>query len=304
MDAVSRYLDDILTPTLLKYEVSDCFTQFTVETVAMQMNSLLRHWDDYRFRSTVLLLGLEEGSFYEPESKLEIRSFVVTTLRNSPIEVILSESYSDAGLKRLLPNQEAKNITSAAVRYFSKQNFDEMCEQAKGMHSRDIYEELRVKYPVAWTSLQMAAISKAKVVDYPKTICKSPYLIEGIPVQNPTEGEKHTSISVVLNGYDPTIDRQLMEALSGVGVVSSCLVTDSFKGLTRNVEKLFRIMEFILTRGYPYVTANYYLENGHVEKRVKLLRAGHDWKDIINNLSNTSDLGYRHREILDKSLKG
>ena len=65
MDAVGYYLHQILAPRLRNYGVSERFLLETIGVVHTQMTSLLRNWDDRMFRNTVLLLGLEEGSFYD-----------------------------------------------------------------------------------------------------------------------------------------------------------------------------------------------------------------------------------------------
>ena len=82
MDAVSHYLNSILAPRLRGYGVSEHFLLRTIGIIHTQMTSLLRHWDDRVFKNTVLLLGLEEGSFYEPRAKIDIRCFVVVAIRN------------------------------------------------------------------------------------------------------------------------------------------------------------------------------------------------------------------------------
>lgn len=302
LNAVSKYLNNVLKPTLLKYGTSESFVQYAVETVEMQMNSLLRHWDDIKFRNTILLLGLEEGSFYEPAVKLDVRCFVVVTLRNSPIEVIQSEACTNVGLNQLLTNQEVKDITFTAVRYFSQQNFEEMSKQAQNTHLRDIYGELHEKYPVAWLSMQTVATRNSKMVDYPKQSGILPYAIDENFGDCSQENEKAQVISVVLDGYNPTIDLEMMKMLNRIEATNGYLITDSFKSLTRNVEKLFRIIEFLLTRGLPLVTTNFYLEDGHVEKRMKPLRAAHTWQEMNKNLSQTLGLGYRHRQALNEQL--
>lgn len=187
-------------PSLLKFGVSDSFATYTADTVEMQMNSLLRHWNDIGFRNTVLFLGLEEGSFYEPASRLDVRCFVVVTLRNSPIETIQSEAYKKAGLKHCLTDQDLKSITSAAVRYFAQQSFDEMCKQAQIADSRDIYGELCKKYPVGWMSMQKVATTNSKEIDYPKQRDESPYEIDCGFLKCLRENDKSTVISVVLDG--------------------------------------------------------------------------------------------------------
>ena len=97
MDAVSHYLNSILAPRLRGYGVSEHFLLRTIGIIHTQMTSLLRHWDDRVFKNTVLLLGLEEGSFYEPRAKIDIRCFVVVAIRNSPIETIQSDAYGVGG---------------------------------------------------------------------------------------------------------------------------------------------------------------------------------------------------------------
>ena len=60
------------------------------------------------------------------------------------------------------------------------------------------------------------------------------------------------------------------------------------------------ILEFLLTRNLLFVSTNYYLENGHVERRMKLLRAGHSTSDVKRNIANTASLAYRHKLILNR----
>ena len=49
-----------------------------------------------------------------------------------------------------------------------------------------------------------------------------------------------------------------------------------------------------------FVSTNFYMENGHVERRIKPLRAGHTSKEIQKNLSQTAGLGYRHAAALNQ----
>ena len=80
---VTQYLQDVLAPTLDHFHVPAAYTRQIIDTVELQMTSFLRHWDDLAFRRTLLLLGLEEGPFYEPAGKADVKCFIVVTLRNS-----------------------------------------------------------------------------------------------------------------------------------------------------------------------------------------------------------------------------
>lgn len=109
---------------------------------------------------------------------------------------------------------------------------------------------------------------------------------------------------VILDGYDPAIDPSLAAFLLHLNSSDhGALIVDSFKALTRNAEKLFHVLEFLLSRGRVFATSNFYLENGHVERRVKPLHAGHTTSEMLRNLSQTSGLGYQHRITLSRYVK-
>lgn len=300
VDAVSYYLNRIFAPRLRGYGVSESFLLYTIGVIHTQMTSLLRHWDDRVFKNTVLLLGMEEGSFYEPPAKIDIRCFVVVTIRNSPIETIQSDAYADAGLSKLLPSKEVKEITSEAICYFSKQDFAAMCSRAKLSKGQDLYRELANEYPVAWAALQHLAATNSRTVDYPK-VSAEPYFLEGM--------DKETGVTVVpgemkigiYDGYTPEIEPPLMEFLKMLSDdPNGVLLVDSLKSVTRNIAKLLSVLEFVLTRDLAFASTNYYMENGHIERRMKPLRAGHGTSDIRRNLSNTSGLGYKHKAALSR----
>lgn len=69
---VTQYLQDVLAPTLNHFHVPAAYARQIIDTVELQMTSFLRHWDDLAFRRTLLLLGSEEGPFYEPAGKAEV----------------------------------------------------------------------------------------------------------------------------------------------------------------------------------------------------------------------------------------
>ena len=79
---VTQYLQDVLAPTLNHFHVPAAYARQIIDTVELQMISFLRHWDDLAFRRTLLLLGSEEGPFYEPAGKADVKCFIVVTLRN------------------------------------------------------------------------------------------------------------------------------------------------------------------------------------------------------------------------------
>lgn len=304
MDAVSHYLNHILAPRLRNYGVSELFLLYTIDTINTQMTSLLRHWDDRVFRNAVLLLGLEEGSYYEPPSKIDVRCFVVITIRNSPIETIQSDAYASAGLSKALTNKDVKDITSEAIRHFSSQDFSAMCKQAKASSKTDLYFDMKQQHPVAWAALEKLAMTSAKTVDYPKIDCSEPFSFEGW-VDDPAKTIQKTDFKpIIFDAYVPEFDPSLLEILQAVtSTSSSALVVDAFKVISRNIKKLMDVIELLLTRDHALVTTNFYLTNGHVERRIKPLRAAHTVEEMKRNFAQNNQLGHKHKAELKQYLK-
>ena len=304
VDAVSHYLNQILAPRLRSYGVSERFLLYTIDTINTQMTSLLRHWDDRVFRNTVLLLGLEEGSYYEPPCKTEVRCFVVVTVRNSPIEAVQSDAYVETGLTKCLTGMHVKDITSEAIHYFSTQDFAAMCRQAKSSTKTDLYLQLKQQHPVAWTALEKLAATSAKTVDYPKVAVENAFALGDLDGDAEVNVEPGKLKVGIYDGYTPEIEPPLKAYLKMLSEgQNGMLVVDSLKSLTRNITKLLDILEFLLTRGLIFASTNFYLENGHVERRMKPLRAGHSTIEMQKNTSNLAGLGYRHKAALSRFAK-
>lgn len=114
-------------------------------------------------------------------------------------------------------------------------------------------------------------------------------------------GRQYTQLSQYANAYSTMWDPQLLEVLRSLSPSSrSIFVVESLKSATRNFEKLLDILEFLLTHDLKFASTNFYIENGHVERRIKPLRAGHTSKEIQKNLSQTAGLGYRHAAALNQ----
>ena len=304
VEKVTQYLQDVLVPTLDHFRVPAAYTRQIIDTVELQMISFLRHWDDLAFRRTLLLLGSEEGPFYEPAGKVDVKCFVVVTLRNSPIETIQSDNYASAGMQSSLSSQNVKTITSGAIRFFNPLDFSSMCLQAKKCSGCDYYQEIVERHPVAWAALRELGTTSAKIIDYPKVQYNNPFSIEAcneIQINGEDESQKERlTKKVIFDGYSAMWDPQLLELLQKLSSSSgNIFVVESLKSATRNFEKLMDILEFLLTHDLKFVSTNFYMENGHVERRVKPLRAGHTSKETEKNLSQTAGLGYRHAAALN-----
>lgn len=298
IEVIERYLSSILTPALKGYGVSETFSEYTIDIVRMQMYSCLKHWTDISFRKTLLVIGSEEGPFYEPAGKNDVKCFVVVTIRNSPFETLQSKNYAETGLTSELSNDNIKSVTRAAITYFNKLDLTALSKQAQQSEQRDIYGELAAKYPVAWTALKHLAGTSGKKVEYTKVPFERPFVLDGVEFSDIDDSE---SIKIFLDGYSSEIDSSLTKALYNVLTYDTPLVVDCFKMLTRNIDKLLRILEYILTHDRAFATSNYYFENGYIERRTKPLKAavcGKALEDMKNHFSQTAGLGYKHAAVL------
>lgn len=301
---ITHYLDEILKPKLKKLGVSDAFCNHTTEIVKKQIISLVAHWDDVAFRKAVLLIGMEEGLFYEPSAKVDVKAFVVVTIRNSPIETLQSNLYAKTGLKAELTAKEIKSITSDAIRYFNSLNFSELCKYAKQAVTDDYYYRILNNHPVTKTALEKLSAATSKSVVYKPVEFSKPYMLPQLTVFSKDENPEMTMTRVVMDGYSTEIDSELYKILQSYTCErQGVFVSDSFKFVTRNFEKLIKILEFLLTHNISFVTPNFYLENGCVERRTNLLKASHTVDEMIIKLNQTAGLSFKHKTALKAFMK-
>ena len=307
-EIIEQYLNNILRTQLDIFGTNKSFAEHIINTAREQILSCIFHWNDEVFRKTLLIIGSEESAFYKPYALDDIRSFVVVTIRNSEIECLQSENFSMAGLLRKIDDSDVRTITSSAVKYFSNVDFVALQKDIEAP-AVDKYGSLSQKYPVSWNALTNLANSKKQVGDYGSTPVLIKPSLEILPTIKETKtigrSSNASSISVALvsDGFSFSIDPQLKSMLEYCVKNEQPFLVDTFKGLTRNIEKLLLVMEYLLCRNTEFVTSNYYLLNGHTERRMKLLRAGRSYDAGFKNWKQTAGLGARHKAVLSAVTK-
>lgn len=299
---INNYLQKVLNPMLIEFGVSEKFIEYLCGVVETQMLSALLHWEDDAFRKALLFIALEEASFYGPGKRTDVKCFVVQTLRNSPFESLQSNCYAQCGLSEQITDAQIKALTSAAIKYFNSMDFLQLSiEVREETDVFDFYGQLAERYPVSWKALTYLASSVDKPVTYTRAEVKKPLYLKDIAFILQKDTPKN---EVVLDGYSTEIDPLLAQRLIETTESGSpgYLAIDCFKMLTRNIEKLLRVMEFLLTRGYALVTANCYIENGYVERRKNVLRAAsckNAMADMKRHFSMTKGLGPKFKRALE-----
>ncbi len=306
VEEVEYYLDQILKQQLLDFGIQN--NQLILENIRNQIYSLLFHWNDEEIRNTILLTGLEEGCYYLPEANNLIRSFVVVTIRNSYLESAGSISYKQYGFERQISDREdetnnlkneMKIVTSRAIQYFKDLDFSTLAVKIHLKPEEDYYQNIFIKYPDSYQVLKILANTKKNEEYFEKikvTKCSN-LCIQGIN----TTGDREKLVTE--DGYSKEIGLELTKALQSYLQHRISFITYSFKYITRNFEKLLRILQFLLENDLVYVSSNYYIANGYVAKRKKLRRVPHTDQERNLNFRDITGLSKRHAKEINVARK-
>ncbi len=293
MNLSQRYTQSLLVPQLRSLGLSKRQWEIVAHDVTPRLESVLSHWHDASFRRTILVLGTEEASFWEPRSaNLEIRSLVVVAVRNSLIEDLgASRPYREVLQSRnpLLPDDRMPWITSEAVKYFDAADLDGVQIEAK----QDVFGDLPRRFPNAWHVLSLLGNSSDNEI-----ACELPDG-ESEPMDLPAARRDVEHHVVVASGIDPRLDDQLLQAmtLAKAGELD-LFFAPSFKGITRNPEKLLIVLNHILRCGRSVLTPNYLLSPTYLARRDPLFRPIHFDSELEAQVNNAEGLSKRHKEAL------
>jgi len=300
---VKKYFKEFLIPTLVKTNITKDYLESLVKNIEEQMYSLLKHWNEPNFRESILLLGADEGIFYEPqEVRQQIRFFVVVTIRNSLFETLVSNDCKSAGLKYPLSDEDIKFITKSSIEYFKDTNMKKLSKELDYSCYEDVYLNISNKYKMAWRALNELSFCSGKEKYYGKIAEYNKINIEDLPKLDDYEnGNGEKIIKVIESGITPLFNTRLIEILKKIIEVEDedgLFWADSFKYITRNFEKLLQVIEILLQNNKSLVTNNYYISNNYVAKREKILRASHNFDGMDEKRRNLEGLSSRHAEVL------
>ena len=297
VEEVEYYLEHILEKQLNRLGIYH--TKIILDSIRLRIYSLLFHWNDIKFRNTILLTGLEEGHFYLPEASDIVKSFVVVTIRNSYLESAGSSFYQKYSFERKIQDEEMKLFTSSAIEYFQKLDFSLLSKQI-GLNSKeDYYQNSIKKYPDSYKVLEILANTNRTETYFEKiniTKCSNLFL-QGMN----TIGTRESTTTE--DGIDEKIGIDLLRAMQQVIDSQLPFITLSLKFITRNFEKLLKVIQFLLEQNVTLVSSNYYISNGYVARRNKLLRPAHTEREREVNLRNVTGLSKRHAKAINEARK-
>ncbi|MEV5036742.1 hypothetical protein MRBLBA21_001534 [Peribacillus frigoritolerans] len=306
---IDTYIQDVLPSFFKKYNIPDDVIGIVANDIETRIYSCLSHWNDFEFRRVLLTTGLEEANFYEPRENIELRCFVVVAIRNSLFENLVSnrKAAMELGLKTTpIPDNDVKLFTQGAITHFKNIDFKMLCNNLSMADRKDIYIDLKEKYPVAWNALSELGkwSNKAQVFDSLQYGLFTIEELQQIPI---IHSEKKITTDIQ-SGIDDKLDKGLLEFLNGISLEQQpVFYTDCFKMLTRNIDKLLKVIEYVLRRECTFMTSNFYISNGYVAKRKDLIRPAHTTKDMEGNLNQFGGLRHTHLKAfkaVSQSMRG
>lgn len=291
---IQQYLDGLVNQQL--NEIKYRFRIKIVEDIKNRLCSILSRWEEEEYRKTILFTTKEEALYYEPFTENEIRELVVAAVRNSMLEVAASDNCGKLKMTEVLSNEKIKELTSSAVKYFSDCNIKELVKEAQNIEHEDVYEVAYRKYPLAWKVLKEIAFLEGEQYEFSEIEKSDKAETDAVCV--------HTECkTVVCDGYTLEFDDFLKETIGEViaGKMDAFFV-DSFKMLSRNFEKILHVLQIILEHDKVFVTSNYYISNGYLEKRRKIQRAAHNSKEVFYNIQQGKRTPPKLKAILEDFL--
>ncbi|MGY4788489.1 hypothetical protein ACVNSY_15560 [Bacillus sp. OHL2] len=295
---INDYVKDVLPSFFKRYNIPNNVIEVVNKDIETRIYSLLIHWTDIEFRRVLLTTGLEEATFYEPNENLELRCFVVVAIRNSLFENLVSNRKAALALglkKSPIPETDVKTFTQEAITHFKCIDFEKECNDLTIDDSKDLYRDLKERYPVAWKAISELGkwSNKAQVFD---SLKYTPLEIAELQqTLTPINQKEKMRVAEIQSGIDEKLDKGLLEILMRISLeLQPVFYTDCFKMLTRNIDKLLKVIEYVLRKECIFMTSNFYISNGYVSKRKDLLPPAHYDEDVEKNLKQFNGLSQTH----------
>ena len=207
---IQEYLNDLVENQL--NEIKYRFRLKISEDIKNRMCSLIIRWNNETDRKIILFPTKEEALYYEPFAENEIREFVVATIRNSMLEIAASDNCNLFKMQEPLTNNKIRTITSNAINYFKKCDMDILKKEVQEMEYEDVYENARIKYPLAWKVLGYAASMDKRQREYKY----DEVIIEEIDKENSNNKCNVITKTAICDGYTLEFDEVLKEVLDNV----------------------------------------------------------------------------------------
>lgn len=299
-ETIEKYIEEILANVLKSFAIPNHIIQEVKDSVRENIYSIIFHWNNIEFRNAVLITGMEEAKFYEPEAPIDIKCFVVVAIRNSYLEQIFSDDCVKIGMDKPVDEEKILLVTRGAIEYFKNVNLGDLAQKIQLIEENDKYLKIAKQYPMAWNALIQLGKCNGKKLIYDKIEIKEKIkLREEHSLKVKTVGKE---LEETESGITKELSEDLIQILGNIiQDQGGIFYVDCFKMLTRNFEKLLKVIEVLLENESYFLTSNYMLGNTYIGKREKIYRAAHTRKEVHEKIKSEgflNDLSKTHRIIL------
>lgn len=190
-------------------------------------------------------------------------------------------------------------ITGSAIEFFSKIEFNNLATMPQP--DEEFIVHLPRQYPVAWEAIKHLnglMDSGKQEIQYP-SINKREILVREL--KSKSERSNFDNQVIVESGMDPLFDKSTIDYFRYIkNNPRMPFFSDSFKAITRNIDKLFQTLEFFLRINSPVVTFNFYIENGYVAMRKNWVKPLHNTSEVSKMITkgNFKSCVPKHKHIL------
>lgn len=303
-EMIEKYVEGILNNILKSFSISDNIIQEVKDSIRENIYSIIFHWNDIEFRKAVLITGMEEAKFYEPEAEIDIKCFVVVAIRNSYLEQIFSDDCVKIGMDKPVDEEKILLVTKEAIEYFKNMDLGNLTRKIQLTEENDKYLRIAKQYPMAWNALIQLGKCNCKKMIYDKVKIR-----EKIKLGEHNLKEKivEKKLKEIESGITKELSQELIYILKDIiEDQKGIFYVDCFKMLTRNFEKLLKVIEVLLENEAYFLTSNYMIGNTYIGKRENIYKAAHTAKEAREKIKEDrflNDLSKTHRTILKKCIK-
>ena len=281
MGILEGYFEEVLDRFLVNAGLDDKCIKIVHSDIQKRYENLMSLWNNANNRRSYLEISREEAVNYEPKDvKLSVRMLVNSVIRNSILEDLstgfpYTQEFHEHN--SCISDQTIKKINIASIKYFSNK---EIANQT----IVSIFFNPQKTHPITYQAmLQLSSIANGSATYDP---VNNNQLSDIESKYSFLDELRNTNSTNLISGYDPTLDDNLKSAIYHIREIKGTFFIPYFKLLTRNIVKLYDIFELILSSGGEIVTLNYYIKNGFVCKRDKLLKVAHTTTDCEQQMKN------------------
>jgi SEC-C motif len=268
--AIEGYSGQVLRPWLAAKGIDAERARGAVADIGLRLSALAARWDNADELLPLLGPFLDIALWNDPaQVSVVVRAAVTVGVRNSALE--------DLHVEGLVAEEDWRDLTVAAAQHFADWDFAPGANEPVTPVDSDPFEALRCGQPVSWAAFrQVVRWQPGATVTYP-----SPKR-EPLPPPNADfESERTEAGEHVVHAMDSRIDHRLAHALAAIARGETAgLVLPSLKHISRNLGKLYRVTETVLSNGGRIQTANVSITAGRVSWRNRLAYYNHFPSDV------------------------